>query len=227
MIDETYRLGANMTNRYDASASRLLILTGSDEVVQGTGRLNALDHFDGASFRIVRKYLADAAPIVAEGLHILVLTSAGFIGAYERVSHDLTGIGDDQNLELSGDKRSAKVLHDAIDGADHVFMMCSATIETSLNSLMVSRPAGRADWLRSEVARGSDARKLNCLLHWLVRTTPATDTKLAMIRSAARAVELATDRLLTPAATAVLDGYLAQIEATRDETRARLALAGL
>jgi hypothetical protein len=209
------------------TSSRLLILAGSDEVAPYAGRLTALDHFDGAAFRMVRQHLGESPAIVADGLHILVLTAAGFVGAYERVSSDMAPIGDDQADELAADKRSAKVLHDALDGADRVFILCSNAIEESLGALMMGRTAGAVDWMRSEVARGSDGRKLNGLLRWLVRTTPGAEERADMIRAAAMGVECATDHPLSDRAQAVLESYMAELEGSRDELSARRALAGV
>lgn len=210
------------------TVSRLLILAGSDETAtSAAGRRAALDHFDGAAFRIVRKYLADAAPIVAEGLHVMVLTATGLVGAYDRVEPTLAGIGDDQAAMLQLSPRNTKLLHDALDGADSVFVLCSADIEDSLGTMMMSRHAGSVDWMRTEVARGSDARKLNGLLRWLVRTSPKAEERVEMISNAVLAVECATDRPLSPAALEAIDGYMAELSSARNELTARRALAGV
>lgn len=209
------------------TTSRLLILTGSADLAAGAARKVALDHFDGADFRMVRHHLAECPAAVADSLHILILTEAGFIGAYERVAADLRGIDDEQAPELLADKRSNKSLFDALDGADAVFIAASAAIEEALGCMMMSRTAGAVDWMRSEIARGSDGRKLNGLLKWLVRTSPDAAERAEMARAAATAVECATDSRLSPATQAVLDGYMNDLAACRDELAARRALAGV
>jgi hypothetical protein len=207
------------------SATRLLVLAGSDEVAAGSHRKAALDHFDGAAFRMVRQHLAECPDIVADGLHILVLTSAGLMGAYETVSEWISGIDDQQAAELQDSKSDLRNLHAALDDADSVFILCSEDIEAALGCMMMARVGGSADWMRSQVARGSDARKLNGLLRWLVRTAPTVEDRATMNRDAVTAVECATDNRLSAKAQALVDGYLADLEACRFEISARRALA--
>jgi hypothetical protein len=207
------------------TATRLLILTGSDEVASINGRRPAIDHFDGAAFRMVRQHLAECPAIVADGLHVLVLTSAGLLGAYETVSDWISGIDDTQTAELQGSKSDLRNLHTALDDADSVFILCSEEIETALGCMMMSRVGGSADWMRSQVARGSDARKLNGLLRWLVRTTPTVEGRADMNREAATAVECATDGRLSAKAQAMVDSLMADLEACRFEISARRSLS--